>query len=112
MPLIARASIDLGAPESRYLNCNVRGRSKTVQSKPSAVLDIPEAQASEADDPGAQQGRGREISKPLRDRIDEAFFRQRIFCVATIHCVASKAGMVAKIFLTGLAIFASSVGGV
>src|SRR5947207_13243311 len=82
----------------RELERQMRRRAETIGPQPPAALDPTQSQATESDDPGAQQRRRLKIGERLGDRIDEALRRHDVVGIATVHRVTREGGVLAEIF--------------
>src|SRR5579863_2330190 len=110
MPFVARAGVNVGSPVPRYLNRDMGRRAKAIETKFPSALDVRKTQRPETNDSSAQQRRRLLIVETPRYRIDEAFFGECVFRVATVHRVASEHRPVAEIFAAAAAVLASTVG--
>src|SRR6516165_4596398 len=70
--------------------------------------NVPPAQA--APNPGAKQGRGLLVGKPLGNGIYKAFWRDEGLGIAAVHAVAGELRAIAQIFLARPAVLAGPVG--
>src|SRR5580704_18692024 len=112
MVLASRARKHFHAPVPRHLDRHVSSRAKTIQRQASALLDSGNSQAAEANDPRAKERRRLLIFKILRNTVHKIFGRNREFSVASVNGIAGEFRMVAKIFHSVAAVFASLVGAV
>src|SRR5580704_2210547 len=112
MVLASRARKHFHAPVPRHLDRHVSRRAKTIQRQASALLDSGNSQAAEADDPRAKERRRLLIFKILRDTVHKIFGRNREFSVASVNCIACKFRMVAEVFHSFAAVFASLISAV
>ncbi len=98
--------INLDIPVARDLNGHVRGRPEAIEGKLAAALHSGEPKRAKTDDPRAQKGSGLLVVKRLGDRVDESFWRDSVFGIASVDRIAGKSGAVAEIFLARAAILA------
>jgi hypothetical protein len=87
----------------------MRGGAEAEQADTVATFDAGDAQAAEADDAGAEQGRGFEIVERGRERVDEIGSCDGVLGVATRNRVAGEGGRVAQILGAAGAVRAGAV---
>src|SRR4029077_4583358 len=89
---------------------HVSRRAEAVQSEASAFFDTRNSQAAEADDSGAEKRSGLLILEVFRNLVYKILPRDGVLRVAAIHGVPSELRVVAEIFHSGAAVFASLIG--
>jgi hypothetical protein len=99
---------DLPALVARHLRDDVGGRAKAVNADSPTLAS--EAQGAVADQPGAQQRRGRDIIEFGRDRETVALVGDGQLGIAAIDLVAGETGPVAQIFAAAAAVLADTAG--
>ena len=109
MRFAARRDIDLALPRVQDFNRQVRRRAEAEQSDALARLHFSHAQAAKADDPRAQQRRGSQIIKRVRQRKHEVGARGSVFGVAAVHGVSGERGRVAEVFFVMAAVPAGAI---
>ena len=92
---IARADVDLGAAAARQLQRHVTGGAEAVdaQARAGPVADPGQAQRAVADDPRAQQRRGRAIAEAVGQRVDEVGARGAQLGVAAVDGPPGEVGI-------------------
>src|ERR1044071_473577 len=106
----------VGSPVTRHLQANMTCGPKAINAEicsplnAGPALNRGNAQASKADDAGAQKRRSLQIGEAIWDGINKILVGQRVLGKAAIHGIAGKGGIVTKIFSAALAVKAQPAG--
>lgn len=107
---ISRHCIDFDAPVPRYLDGDVGGGAKSIEAQLFSGLNSGKTQATEADNPGAEQRGGLLARELLRDGIDKVLRRDNVLGVTAVHGITREGWVVAKIFRAAPTEFAIAIG--
>src|SRR5438067_3806524 len=106
MPGIAGQSENFDAPVAGDLDGNMSCGAESIQTEFRACCNARQSQASEADDSGAQERCGCEISETIRNRVDKRFRRDDVIGISTVDRIARELCVFTEILLTRPAVLA------